>query len=82
MKLGTVRPGEAIGEGTASGALEGLKGPHRGEARHQEESPGDTMGESAAQWGGDPGILERSISWDDHQEELNGVRPVGAQTTS
>jgi hypothetical protein len=73
-----VRPGKAIGEGTASEAVEGPKGPHRGEAGHREESTGDTVGESAAQWSGDLSILERSISWDDHQEELNGLWPVGA----
>lgn len=47
--LGTVRSGEAIGEGAASGAVEGLNGPCRGEAGHQEESPGDIMGRTAAQ---------------------------------
>lgn len=78
LRLGTVRPGKAIGEGTASEAVEGPKGPHRGEAGHREESTGDTVGESAAQWSGDLSILERSISWDDHQEELNGLWPVGA----
>lgn len=61
-----------------SEAVEGPKGPHRGEAGHREESTGDTVGESAAQWSGDLSILERSISWDDHQEELNGLWPVGA----